>query len=767
MSYSRKMASKAAWHGASRLIIAACAGLGLSAAMAQQGANSQQASPPVGPDWTYYPQPTKAPKGAPNIILVLMDDVGFSASTSYGGPIPTPVFDSLAASGLRYTRFHTTAMCSPTRAALLTGRNHHAVGNASISNVSIDAPGYTSVMPDSAATLGRVLRDNGYDTSWFGKNHNIPDWETGPMGPFKRWPIGLGFDYFYGFNGAGADQFNPTIVENINPVRRDRTDDNYIFDRDMTDKMLGWLGAQQAQDPNKPFFLYVAPGAMHGPQQAPADWVAKFKGKFDMGWDKMRDQIFARQKAMGIIPKDARMAPPLPGVPRWDSLPADQKALYAHMMEVAAAQLAFFDDQLGRVIERVRQDGELDNTLVIFINGDNGAALHNMYGSINAYSQFAGIKETPETLLPQKDKFGTEESFGNYPVGWGYALNTPYPWGKTVASQLGGLRVGMVVSWPDKIKDKGGIRTQFSHVIDIAPTIYDVVGITPPATVDGVAQQPIDGISMKYSFDAPKAPSQRREQYFEMLGSRGYYKDGWFAGTEVNWEPWGPNKTDPTKAGWELYNLNEDWSQTRNVAAQYPDKLAELKADFEAAAQKFHVYPLSADFFERLNYKYRPNALAPERTRTYYTSDIRYPAVTFPELNHNWTAEARVKLTGSAVSGPILTQGAKFAGYTLAMENGVPVFTYNPSGRAQERKILRGTQALGAGDHVITAQIAPASEGLTISLLVDGKSQATASIPRVIKIVTGEAMIGHALIDDRTGPLNFPDTIEKVTITSY
>lgn len=719
------------------------------------------------PQWKHYRTAPEAPAGAPNIVIVLTDDVGFGAASAFGGPIPTPVFDSLANNGLRYTQLHTTAMCSPTRASLLTGRNHHAVGNGSISNVSLDEPGYTSAIPKSAATLGRVLSDNGYDTAWFGKNHNTPDWETGPMGPFDNWPNGLGFDYFYGFHGAGADQFNPPLIENRNAVRRDPTDENYVLDQDMADHMLDWLGAQNGQNPHKPFFMYIAPVAMHGPQQAPKEWIEKFKGQFDGGWDKMREEIFTRQKKMGIVPADAEMAPALRDVPAWDSLPEDQKRLYARMMEVGAAQLAFFDNQLGRLIDRIKQDGELDNTLIVFVQGDNGSALHNMHGVLNSYSAFAGIKETPEELLADFDKFGGEQSFGNYPVGWGYALNTPYPWGKTVASKLGGLRDGMVVSWPERIKDKGGIRSQFSHVIDIAPTIYELVGITPPAEVDGVKQQPIDGISFSYTFDDAKAPSRHREQYFEMLGSHGYYKDGWFAGTEVNWDPWGPNKTDPTKTAWQLYNLNEDWTQTRDLAKIHPEKLAELQADFDVAAKKYNVYPLSADFFERIKTKYRPSALSGDRTRTYYVGDTRYPAVTFPELNPNWKAEARISLARGNESGPILVQGAQFAGYSVALEDGVPVFTYNPSGRAQERKILRAAAPLTPGDHTVTAQIEPATQGFTLSLIVDGKTQSTASIPRVIKIVTGEAMIGRPLIDDRTGPRSCGCGIEGVTITSY
>lgn len=730
---------------------------------------AQQAQIPVADaqgNWRNYPMTKRAPENAPNVLIVLTDDVGFAASGTFGGLIPTPNLDRIAAIGLKYTQFHTTAMCSPTRASLLTGRNHHSVGNGAISNVSVDEPGYTSVIPPRAATLGRVLQDNGYVTSWYGKNHNTPDWETGPNGPYTRWPNGMGFDYFYGFNGAGADQVNPTLIENRNSIRRDPTDENYWFDKDMTNHALEWLASTHGQQPDKPFFMYLAPGSMHGPQQAPQDWIAKFKGKFDMGWDEARKEIFARQKAMGVIPANAKMAPPLRDVPAWNTLSADQKRLYSRMMEIAAAQLAYFDYQFGRIVDRLQQTGELDNTMIVFIQGDNGGALHNMDGSINAYSAFAGIHETADNLVKQIEKLGTEDSFGNYPVGWAYATNTPYPWGKTVASHLGGTRNGMVISWPSRIKDKGGLRTQFGHVIDIAPTIYEAIGIEPPAEVDGVKQLPIDGTSLAYTFDQPKAPSRHREQYFEMLGSRAYYKDGWLAGTSVAWDPWGANKTNPYKLSWELYDLNKDPSQTQDLAAKNPQKLAELQAAFDEAAKKFNVYPLSSDFFSRISYKYRPNGLTGGTSHTFYPGDTRYPAVTFPELSADWLSVARLTTRSAQDSGPILVQGSRFAGYGLALEQGVPVFTYNPSGREQERRILRGKAALAPGAHDVSIRIAPLDKGQQLSLMVDGTEVDTAQIPRVIKIVTGDAIIGRPAIDDRKGPRLCDCDVEFVRIDS-
>lgn len=739
-------------------------------ALAQAGgdaASAQQQQQPLRTQadgsWRYYPNIPKAPKGAPNVLLVLTDDVGFGASSTFGGPIPTPNFDMLARNGLKYTQFHTTAMCSPTRASLLTGRNHHAVGSGSISNVSVDEPGYTSVIPDSAATLGQVLKNNGYDTAWFGKNHNTPDWELGPMGPFTHWPSGMGFDYFYGFNAAGTDQANPPLLENHIGVRRDPNDPNYIFEKDMADHLLAWMSAQNGSNPDKPFFAYYAPGAMHGPQQAPKEWIDKFKGKFDMGWDVVREQILARQKKMGVVAPDTKLAPPLPGVPAWSSLSSDQKRLYARMMEVAAAQLAYTDDQFGRIIARLKDTGQLDNTLIIFIQGDNGPALHNLRGTNNVYSLFAGIEPSDEDMLKDIDRLGSEHVLSNYPVGWGYATNTPFPWGKTVASKLGGLRDGMVISWPKGIADKGGVRTQFSHVIDIAPTIYEAIGIAPPEKVNGVVQQPIDGVALNYTFKDAKAPTRHREQYFEMLGSRAYYKDGWLAGTDVNWKPWGPNKTNPYKATWQLYNLNNDYSQTVDVSAKYPEKLAELRADFDKAAAKFNIYPLSADFFERINSKFRPPAIEANVAHVYYPSDIRYPAAAFPELTPGWEAVAKVTVQGME-NGPILNQGGVPSGYALSLENGVPVFTYNPSGRAQERRTVKGGGALAPGTHEISVAFVPADKGFTLTMKVDGKVTQTAPVDRIIRILAGEAIIGRPALDDRTGPRTCGCEIEKVTV---
>ncbi len=751
---------------AGRVVVATASVLALACGLASGPLRAADgAPPPSAPQWKHYPRQPQAPAGAPNVLVVLTDDVGFSAASGMGGPIPTPNFDSLAKQGLTYNRFHVTAMCSPTRAALLTGRNHHAVGYGAIANVAIDEPGYTSVIPDSAATIGRVLKDNGYDTAFFGKNHNTPDWEGGPLGPFEHWPNAWGFDYFYGFNGPGTDQFNPELVENRNAIRRDPRDETYVFDRDLADHMVDWLHQQHTLQPGKPFLLYYAPGAMHGPQQAPREWIEKFAGKFDKGWDVVRAETFARQKAMGLIPADAEMAPLPPGIPSWDSLTPVQKRNYARLMEVAAGQLAYMDDQFGRVLDTLRKSGQFDNTLIMYVQGDNGAALHELGGSINVYESFAQIEATDEEMAANLHRAGGEDSFGNYPAGWAYATNTPFPWGKAIASHLGGTRNGMVVTWPARIKDQGAVRTQYSHVVDIAPTIYEAVGIKPPAVVNGVRQQAMDGVSLEDSFTNPNAPTHRREQYYEMLGSRGYYKDGWLAATAVTWKPWSLSDYDPYKLPWELYNLDKDFSGVHNVAAQYPAKLKELQQAFERAARKNNVYPLAADYLARLNPNRRPQGLTPRKSYVFYPGEARFPIADWPNVAPRWLAKTRLTAKTGQDSGPLFVMGMRFTGYGLSLENGVPVFTYNPTGREAERMVVRGGQSLGPGDHEIAVAFTPVGKGVRLTLSVDGQTVATASKERFFRVFAGNALIGRPAIDDRNGPRECGCEIKDVTIS--
>lgn len=746
-----------------RHLLLAALGFGLCAAAAAQGTGGVAAAPAE--SWRHYPARPQAPKGAPNVLLVLTDDVGYSASSTFGGAVPTPTLDGLARTGLRYTRFHNAAMCSPTRAALLTGRNHHAVGFGAISDVAVDQEGYTSVMPRSAATIARVLRDNGYDTAFFGKNHNTPDWETGPLGPFDRWPNAFGFDHFYGFNGAATDQFFPELIENTTTLRRNPKDRDYTLDRDLSDHMLQWLQTQHTLQPGRPFFLYLAPAAMHGPQQVPLEWVAKFRGKFDAGWDVMREEILARQKRLGIVPPEASLAPRPEGIVAWNSLPAEKKKVYARLMEVAAAQLAFSDYQVGRVMDHLRKTGQMDNTLVMFIQGDNGAAMHSLGGSKNVYSAFAEVTGSDAELVAAIDKLGGPETASLYPAGWAFATDTPFPWGKTFASHLGGIRNGMVVSWPRRIKDQGGIRSQFGHVVDIAPTLYEAIGIQAPAEVDGVAQQPIDGVSLVYSFDDARAPERHREQYFEMLGNRSYYKDGWIASTTPAAPPWQFSNADPNKLQWELYDLNADYSQTKNLAASNPGKLEELKAAFGIAAEKYHVFPLVTDYLKRMDPRRRPAAMPVGAATTYHPGSGRYPVATWPAISRTWRAEANVTAISSRDSGPIFSFGSRFAGYALSLERGVPVFVFNPTGRVEERRELRAPAGIAPGARAIAVAFSPEGEKTKLTLSVDGRTVATASLDRMDRLVAGQGQVGSARLDDATGPLNCECTVRDVVFS--
>lgn len=705
---------------------------------------------PAGPTqpqwpWRHYPKPKMAPKGAPNVLLIMTDDVGFGSSSTFGGPIPTPVFDSVAARGLRYNAFHTTAMCSPSRAALLTGRNAHAVASGSITNVAVDEAGYTSVIPKSAATVGRVLRDNGYDTAFFGKNHNTPLWETGPMGPFDHWPEGLGFDYFYGFNGAADDQFRPRLIENRNAVEPS-SDPDYVFDKDMTDHMLRWLRAQRNLRQDNPFFIYLAPGSMHSPHQAPADWIARFKGKFDMGWDRLREEIFTKQKAMGIIPKNATLTPRPSVLPAWDSIGPQAQKMYAHQMEIAAAQLAYFDFQTGRIIEELRASGRLDNTLIIYVQGDNGASMDSQRGAVWELQSLMGIEPSEADLIAESAQDGTPHSYSNYNSAWAWAQNAPFPWGKQIASHLGGLRDGLVISWPGRIKPSAQVRGQFHHLIDIAPTIYEAAGITPPEQVDGIAQQPIDGVSMVYTFDNGTAPSMRREQYFEMLGNRSYYKDGWLASTTPGRAPFDRSRDplDPKNFKWELYNLANDFSQSTDLAAQYPDKLAELRAAFDVAAGRYNVYPIAADLIGRVGPENRPSILGNRSSFTYQAGD-RYPAGTFPGLGIGWDVIASITCSGAGAQGPVVIAGDEAGGAGLFLENGRLVFLYNPTARASDRLRLTGP-TLARGGHVVTLSVVANPQAgpraAQIVMLVDGKEAARAAVP-VFYPTRGEGVIGR------------------------
>jgi arylsulfatase len=720
----------------SATVLANVAPGGIHAAFAQ--ANSR---------WKHFPPPAMAPAGAPNVLLIMTDDVGFGAASTFGGPVPTPTFDALAKAGLRYNEFHTTAMCSPTRAALLTGRNHHAVASGSISNVAVDEEGYTSVIPKTAGTIAQVLHEHGYDTAFLGKNHNTPVWETGPMGPFERWPNGMGFDYFYGFNAAATDQFAPELVENRNCVDAPN-DPAYHLDKDLANHLIHWLGIQHTVHPDHPFFAYLAPGATHSPHQAPADWIAKFKGRFDQGWDKLREETFARQKRLGVIPKDAVLTPRPASLPAWDSLSDTQKRVYSRMMEVAAGQLAHVDYQIGRIIDSLHASGELDNTLVIYLQGDNGASLESLKGSNNELQSLQGIEPTDAEVARDIGLHGGPLAYGNYPAAWAWATNTPFQWGKQVASHLGGLRDGLVMSWPKRITTTGQIRTQFHHVIDIAPTIYEAAGINPPRALDGVEQQPLDGVSMVYTFDHPDAPSTHHEQYFEMLGNRSYYKDGWIASTTPSVLPFDRTNTaiDPLTFGWELYDLRTDYSQSHNVAARNPAKLAELQADFDTAARKYHVYPLASNIMGRLGPGTRPSLLAGRTHFAFAAGETRYPPNSFPSMGNNWAMTAHLTVTSPDCHGPLVVAGSVSGGMGLTLDQGRPGFLYNPTGRPAERVTLTSPTALTPGVHEVQVSTEPrpaaGARAAKLTLTVDGNTVSSADVP-VLYGAGGNAYIGR------------------------
>ncbi|MGE0760445.1 MAG: arylsulfatase, partial [Pirellulaceae bacterium] len=581
-----------------------------------------------------FPREVVAPAGgAPNILVILTDDVGFSACSPFGGPIPTQTFDRLAKNGLRYTQFHTTALCSPTRAALLSGRNHHTNASGVIMELGTGFPGYNTIMPKSCGTFAETLKQNGYNTAWYGKNHNVPDWHSSQAGPFDLWPTGLGFEYFYGFIGGDTNQWEPALYENTKPIEPPHDVKDYFFEKDMADQCIARIRMLNSVAPNKPWLQYYAPGTAHAPHHAPKDWIAKFKGKFDQGWDKVREETFARQKKMGIIPANAQLTPRPQEIPAWNSLNADQKRLYARMMEVYAAALAYADHQMGRILDAIDDLGQLDNTLVIYIQGDNGASAEGGFnGLLNEMTFFNGIPEDFNELLKRMDELGSATTFNHYPIGWAHAMNTPFQWTKQVASHFGGTRNGLVISWPARIKDKGGVRTQFHHVIDIAPTILEAVGVESPSVLNGVPQKPIEGVSMAYTFNDAQAPSRHRTQYFEMAANRAIYDDGWVACTTPPVAPWVSvwKPIDIDDYQWELYHVAEDFSEAVNLAHKEPAKLRELQDLFWIEAAKYNVLPIDNRRVERLDVSLRPSPTAGRSVFTYYAGQTRIPEGSAP-----------------------------------------------------------------------------------------------------------------------------------------
>ncbi|HJZ54678.1 MAG TPA: arylsulfatase, partial [Gemmataceae bacterium] len=536
----------------------------------------------------------KAPAGAPNVLLILIDDCGFGQWGTFGGQIPTPNLDKLAKRGLRYTRYHTTALCSPTRAAILTGRNHHSAATGCITELGSSFPGYTGQVPQSCAMVSEIVRQNGYSTAFFGKNHNIADWETSASGPFDRWPNRQGFDHFYGFVGGEANQWQPALYDGTTPVEMEvpkGREDNYTLNEHLANKAIAYMNQQKSVTPDRPFFVYYAPGATHAPHHVPKEWMAKFKGQFDGGWDKYREDTFQRQLQLGVIPKDTQLTLRPKEIPAWDSLNADQKRVAARLMEAFAGYTAQTDHEVGRIIQAIEDMGQLDNTLIFWEIGDNGASMEGtLNGVFNEMSSLNGVPEDTAYAIKHIDEIGGPNAYNHYPVGWAWAMNTPFQWGKQVASHLGGVRNPLVVSWPKRIKDVGGVRTQFHHCIDLVPTILEAAGIPEPTSVNGVTQKPIEGVSMLYSFADANAKSPRKTQYFEMFGNRAVYSDGWIATCRHGRLPWeNAGSYDFDKDVWQLYHLEADFSEFTDLSAQNPQKLRELQDQFWIEATKYNV----------------------------------------------------------------------------------------------------------------------------------------------------------------------------------
>jgi arylsulfatase A-like enzyme len=723
-----------------------------------------------------FPAEATAPKGAPNVLLILTDDVGFGASSTFGGPVPTPTMDRLAKSGLRYTQFNTCALCSPSRAALLSGRNHHTNGTGIIMEAGTGFPGYNTLMPKSCGTFAEVLKQNGYNTAWYGKNHNVPDWQTSQAGPFDLWPTGLGFEYFYGFIGGGTNQWSPAIFENIRPIEPPHAAKDYFFDKDMADHCIDRIRLLHAIAPSKPWLVYYAPGTSHAPHHAPKDWIARFKGKFDQGWDKQREQTLARQKELGLVPQDTKLTARSAGIGAWDELDADHKKVFAHMMEVYAASLSYCDNQMGRVLDAIEETGGLDDTLVIYIQGDNGASAEGgPQGLLNEMSFYNATPEDFKDVLARMDELGGPTTSNHYPIGWAHAMNTPFQWAKQVASHFGGTRNGMVISWPARIKDKGGVRTQFHHIIDIAPTILEAAGVRAPTVLNGVPQKPIEGVSMVYSFDDAKAPSPHRTQYFEMFANRAIYDDGWIAATTPPLAPWAVGKTiDVDDYQWELYDLSKDFSEATNLASTEPKKLRALQELFWIEAAKHNVLPLDNSKIERLDGANRPSLTRGRSLFTYYPGMTRIPAGSAPDIkNKSFKIAAEVEIPEGGADGVLVTQGGRFNGWGLYLLEGKPVFHYNLIGKF--RSSTSGNEQLAPGKHVIVVDFKYDGGGMgkggAVTLTVDGKPAASGRLERTVPLLfsadetldIGEDT-GTPVSEDYHVPFKFTGGIKKVMI---
>ena len=725
------------------------------------------------------------PKGAPNVLLIMLDDAGYGSESTFGGTIPTPALDRIAKAGLRYTHFHSSALCSPTRAALITGRNHHSAHFGMVAEAATGYPGYDSIIGKDTATIAEIMRQNGYATSWFGKNHNVPGWMATQVGPFDQWPSGLGFEYFYGFVGGDSSQWTPNLFRNTTPIEPYLGNPGWNLITAMADDAIGYINQLNAIAPDKPFFVYYVPGATHAPHHPTKEWIKKFKGKFDHGYNEERERIFENQKRLGVIPANAKLTAWPDSVPKWDTLSADEKKLFARQAEVYAAYMAYTDHEIGRVIQAVEDMGKFDNTLIIYIGGDNGASPEGTtLGTPNEFASFNSVVIPVAEQLKYYDSWGSDETFPHYAVGWAWAFGTPFKWTKQVASHFGGTRQGMAMSWPRRITDAGGIRHQFHHVIDIMPTILEATGLQVPDTVNGIPQKPVEGLSMMYTFDKANAtaPSVRKTQYFEMLAMRGLYHEGWMASTTPPFVPWAAFEGLPQKAPkdilngytWELYNLADDPTQADDIAAKYPDKLAEMQRIFMSEAAKYNVLPLDNRTLPRF-LEPRPSATAGRSLFTYSSELSNVPKGGAPSvLDRSYTITAEVEMPQGGAEGMLVTDGGRFGGYGLYILKGKPVFVYNFVN--VERFRWEAKDALSPGKHTIVFDFKYDGLGFghggSGTLTVDGKVVDTKEIPKTLPFVFPVDETFDVGVDTRTPiddrdyqvPFRFQGKLVKLTV---
>jgi len=697
----------------------------------------------------------EAPEKAPNVVIVLIDDVGFGATSTFGGPIRTPTLDRLATDGLRFNNFHTTALCSPTRNALKTGRNHHTTNTGSIMESSTGFPGNTGQVPNSVAPLAEMLRLNGYSTGAFGKWHETAAWETSVSGPFDRWPTHQGFDKFYGFIGGETDQWYPLIYDGTTRVTPPHTE-GYHFTVDMTDQAINWVKAQQSMTPDKPFFVYYATGAVHAPHHVPKEWADKYKGQFDKGWDQVRKETTDRQLEAGVIPAGTKLAPRPDDIKAWESLPESNRKLFARQAEVFAGFMEQTDHEVGRFMEAIDDIGELDNTLFIYIAGDNGTSAEGGFvGMYNEMTYFNGVTEKVEDLIPLIDEWGGPMTFPHMANGWAVAFDAPFKWTKQVASDFGGTRNGMVIHWPDGIKEKGGLRTQFSHVIDIAPTVLEAATLPEPTSVNGTQQTPIEGTSLLYSFADAKAKEQHTTQYFEMFGNRAVYHEGWLART-IHRAPWQTDKQKPLESDvWDLYNVKEDFSLTNNLAKAEPAKLKELQDLFMKEAEKYHALPIDDRTIERMNPAIagRPDLLGDRKSLTLYDGMNGMLENTFMNVkNRSKTITAELVIPKGGANGVILAQGGRFGGWCLYMKDGKPVYTYNYLGL--ERFTVESSTAIPAGDATVVLDFVYDGGGIgkggKATLSVNGKKVAEGRIEKTQPLIFSADETADVGLDNQT-----------------